>query len=411
MFENILGHESLRHTLQHDISNGRLPGAILLNGPRYGGKSSVALEIARVVSCHETGKWNCACHSCRLHRTLEHPRTVMVGPRYFSLEVRAALEAFRREQRPGTAYLLVRSVRKLVRRFDAHLWNETKLKKALPIAEKVEDAIREIEDELGRMDGAPEGFAGDASRWDNVCSEIEKHVPNLERALPYDPAPVDLIRALSSWARIASDTYRVAIIEDAHTLQEAARNAMLKILEEPPQRALFILTTSRRTAIIPTIRSRLRVYDLPARPQPIQEEVQKRIFRISEPEATLHSFFRSYAGDANDGWGQLGADLIRALETAQQTQSIETRVKQLLSTGSPRQGAEYFLDAIGEETRRRLRGDLTSNSPIPTKVLHSWGPIVRRHWARIDRRNMNPASVLSGVILAMESSLRSRNDE
>jgi DNA polymerase-3 subunit delta' len=50
--------------------------------------------------------------------------------------------------------------------------------------------------------------------------------------------------------------HRVAIIRDADALQEAAANALLKTLEEPPSFALLILTSSRPRALLPTLRSR-----------------------------------------------------------------------------------------------------------------------------------------------------------
>lgn len=52
--------------------------------------------------------------------------------------------------------------------------------------------------------------------------------------------------------------YRVAIIDDADTMNRNAQNALLKILEEPPEHAVLILVTHRIGALIPTIRSRCR---------------------------------------------------------------------------------------------------------------------------------------------------------
>lgn len=50
--------------------------------------------------------------------------------------------------------------------------------------------------------------------------------------------------------------WKIAVIEDAHTLVPAAANAMLKTLEEPPPRTLWILVTHRPAELLPTIRSR-----------------------------------------------------------------------------------------------------------------------------------------------------------
>ena len=55
--------------------------------------------------------------------------------------------------------------------------------------------------------------------------------------------------------------YRVFIIDEVHMLSQAAFNAFLKTLEEPPHYAIFILATTEKQKIIPTILSRCQIYD------------------------------------------------------------------------------------------------------------------------------------------------------
>jgi len=50
--------------------------------------------------------------------------------------------------------------------------------------------------------------------------------------------------------------WKIGIIQDCDTMNESAQNAFLKTLEEPPEKCLFILTTGRPGALLPTIRSR-----------------------------------------------------------------------------------------------------------------------------------------------------------
>ena len=74
---------------------------------------------------------------------------------------------------------------------------------------------------------------------------------------------VDDIRALSEQVRIPpqSGKYKVYIIDEVHMLSQSAFNAFLKTLEEPPPYAKFILATTEKHKIIPTILSRCQVYD------------------------------------------------------------------------------------------------------------------------------------------------------
>jgi len=399
MFENILGLERVCADLRRDISAQQLPRAILLSGPRYNGKSSVALEIARAVSCHEDAAWNCTCRACSLHRALQHPNTILLGPRYFSLEVHAAIDAFRNHPRMGTAFLLIRSVRKLTRRFDQHLWSDTRNKKTMPLVERLETLVIEFEEVDGVLSGSG---TIDISGITGLLDDIGKEVLRLEHALPHDPVPVDLVRSIASWARLSSAAGpRVVILEEAQTLQEGARNAMLKTLEEPPDNTFFILTSSRRSAIIPTIRSRLRIYEVPERPTEVQRDVQRKIFRREETVPSLREFFRGQGSGGDDDWTPLARDLVSAIEQGASTTPVELRLRELLGRVSPRHGAEYFLDALEEEIRVRLIRD--DNTRIPPAVLVRWGEIIGRYWGRVDSRNMSPPTVLAGAILAMQA--------
>ena len=74
---------------------------------------------------------------------------------------------------------------------------------------------------------------------------------------------VDDIRALTEKVMIPPQIgrYSVYIIDEVHMLSTSAFNAFLKTLEEPPQHAIFILATTEKHKIIPTILSRCQVYD------------------------------------------------------------------------------------------------------------------------------------------------------
>ncbi|MGC6433279.1 MAG: DNA polymerase III subunit gamma/tau, partial [Crocinitomicaceae bacterium] len=74
---------------------------------------------------------------------------------------------------------------------------------------------------------------------------------------------VDDIRALIDQVRIAPQlgTHKVYIIDEVHMLSNSAFNAFLKTLEEPPKHAIFILATTEKHKIIPTILSRCQIFD------------------------------------------------------------------------------------------------------------------------------------------------------
>jgi DNA polymerase-3 subunit gamma/tau len=101
----------------------------------------------------------------------------------------------------------------------------------------------------------------------NVCESCKSF--NEQRSLnifELDAASnnsVDGIRVLVDQVRIPPQLgkYKVYIIDEVHMLSTSAFNAFLKTLEEPPRHAIFILATTEKHKIIPTILSRCQIYD------------------------------------------------------------------------------------------------------------------------------------------------------
>src|ERR1700728_62959 len=73
---------------------------------------------------------------------------------------------------------------------------------------------------------------------------------------------IDQIRELREMVRYApaSSRYKVVILDEAHQLTDEASNALLKTLEEPPERVVFILATTRAEDLVETIKSRAQLF-------------------------------------------------------------------------------------------------------------------------------------------------------
>ena len=88
--------------------------------------------------------------------------------------------------------------------------------------------------------------------------------------------PVDEVRRLKSFLGLTAGegAWRVVIVDSADDLNINAANALLKSLEEPPPRALFLLVSSEPSRLLATIRSRSRRLDLsPLAPEPLKRAV------------------------------------------------------------------------------------------------------------------------------------------
>jgi DNA polymerase-3 subunit gamma/tau len=101
----------------------------------------------------------------------------------------------------------------------------------------------------------------------NACESCrsfnEQHSLNIHELDAASNNSVDDIRSLTEQVRIPPQLgkYKVYIIDEVHMLSPSAFNAFLKTLEEPPHHALFILATTEKQRILPTILSRCQIYD------------------------------------------------------------------------------------------------------------------------------------------------------
>ena len=104
---------------------------------------------------------------------------------------------------------------------------------------------------------------------------------------------VEDIRSIVDQVRIPPQqgNYKVYIIDEVHMLSQAAFNAFLKTLEEPPPHAVFILATTEKHKILPTILSRCQIFDFHRITVPDMVEHLKGICAkegIEAEEAALH---------------------------------------------------------------------------------------------------------------------------
>ena len=294
MFENLVNQEAGK-LIASDIRHNRLPGAILFSGTEASGKLTAALETARILSCHENpqGKWLCECPSCLQHKSLICSNLMLMGPRDCSLEISAAAKTFtdahfiNAKFIDAARYLFLRSVRKLTLRFNGILWEgDSNLS-------KIGSLIEEINENLEVLDFPRE--LPDITEVKKICEEISKLCTKLEEDFLYDSIPINQVRNMEAWAHIKTEEGRkTVIIENADRMQTSVRNALLKILEEPPEDVVFILLTSKRNAIMQTILSRVRTYNFTDRTLEQQREVIQRVFHNEDFSGSINDYLLTY---------------------------------------------------------------------------------------------------------------------
>ncbi len=281
MYENLIGQEEAVRILRSDLERSELPPSLLFAGPENAGKLTAALETARVLSCESgTAAWNCPCPACARHRLLSHPDLLLTGPRSFRAEIKAAGETLGRGPNRAARFLFYRAVRKLTRRFDPVLFEgeESRLSKATALIQSLEEIAEAAGPDAEDSGQSPGEVVQAAAKALPMADKLEALIP--------DTLPIFQVRAAERWARLAPyGRTKVAVIENADRMLDGARNALLKILEEPPATSRFILVSQRPAALIPTILSRVRTYSFRPRDAESSREILSKVFRAEPEEA------------------------------------------------------------------------------------------------------------------------------
>lgn len=279
------GHESVRAGLTRAVGAGRLPGSLLIHGPAGVGRQRLGLWLAQLLLCQRPDGGPCGeCRSCRLVLRLEHPD----------------LHWFFPLPRPRGA------------------GSPDKLRAALEDARAAELQARRESPLRPTQPGEPVGLY---------------------------LAQVQTIRRMAA-ARPATGPRQVFLIGDAERLvpQESspeAANALLKVLEEPPEGTTFMLTATDPDALLPTIRSRL----LPIRLGPLSsDEVASFLVeqRGADPSAAALA-----ARLAQGSIGQALAFLPDGDEDAP-LQAIRARARELLAAAAADSGHGRLAAAHAE---------------------------------------------------------------
>jgi DNA polymerase-3 subunit gamma/tau len=408
MFENLLFQDEASSALSDCAKNGGRPPSLLLHGPYASGKTTAALELARALSCDKDSAWNCACSHCERHRRVSHPDVLIAGPDCFGEEIAAALGGLARSGGKRELYAFLRAVRRLTRRFDVELWEgeEGKLLKAIPLLSSIEELLPALDPALAPI--APVDAAAQAAR---VAAEVLKLIPLAPASIP-----VFQVRNAIRWMHLSPTGKRkVLIVENAETMLDSARNAFLKLLEEPPERSVVALTSVNRSSLIETILSRLRPIAFRDRGKAESADVLKRIFgeELNAP-SSVAAFLEGYKRPSNAELeavakaiasraflraapsigGAIPESIVSAAEGAEAS---------LGETALEREPFQRFCRALLSEISRCLRSFPPGPAfPSATLLAASWGDAVRKAAMRSQALNQSPQALMRGILGAME---------
>lgn len=203
---------------------------------------------------------------------------------------------------------------------------------------------------------------------------------------------VDDVRALSHFLRLtpAEAGWRVAVVDPADDLNREAANALLKILEEPPPRALLLLVAHAPGRLLPTIRSRCRRLML----SPLAEAEVASLLGTLAPEVPLPerraaaAIARGSVGRAltmaGEGAGALKQALDRVMDGLPEVDLVAAHA---LADSLGRPGAEenfaLFMELLRDAVAARARAAATGTPDriAASRPLEEWGAV----WENLGR--------------------------
>ena len=226
----------------------------------------------------------------------------------------------------------------------------------------------------------------ESSPADPVCRQISARANPDLLALQRDPEdgktrkgiPVDEARGLPDFFSLSTAIaeYRVAIIDTADDLGDAAANAVLKTLEEPPTRGVIFLLASSPGALLPTIRSRCRrlILDLPSEAAALGFLREKTAL----DEASCSRLLRMAGGAPGRAWrlaeaGALELDDLAGEVLARLPESDGARLVALAESFRGAAGAERFA-LFFERLADQVRGRATQE--ISPRLAEAWSELI-----------------------------------
>lgn len=226
---------------------------------------------------------------------------------------------------------------------------------------------------------------------------------------------VDEIRRLNHFFRsTAAENWRVALIDPADDMNRNAANALLKILEEPPERSIFLIVNHMPGRLLPTIRSRARAL----RFTPLTEEAVSRGLRDGVPEdaaASIEAAARLSGGSLRAAYHQIlsgGLEIAGEVDRLYNATRTDWRHVQAVADALSQKGREEAWGLVRDGLFDRLSHDakraLSSGDPRLASALAEFWRSETTRWQEAAAYNLDRKQTLITFAAGL-ASVRQKN--
>ncbi|MBO8443674.1 MAG: hypothetical protein IAC42_07985 [Spirochaetes bacterium] len=272
-FEHLaLTQSALASRLGDELETGRLPQSLLFYGPQGSSRMSAAIELALSLTGQEDAFWS-----------LETNSLIILANRDSQLRIRALRSQLEKQKTKRSLMNLVHETRILLSAYSGELYTNGD-KDLFERAGELGELLYSLPDP---SDGA--GLEAFLSGFD------KKYEAFISKRRKRSAFSIDQIRLVQAFFNQNASQRKVVILENIEDVTVGAMNALLKVLEEPPEGAYLILVSRSVSRILPTILSRVRQYEFP----PLGSEATARLLSTVFGEhgtMSLEDFFHTASG-------------------------------------------------------------------------------------------------------------------
>ncbi|MBI4994547.1 hypothetical protein HZC21_02790 [Candidatus Peregrinibacteria bacterium] len=238
-----------------------------------------------------------------------------------------------------------------------------------------------------------------------ICIQIERrcHLDTIELKDNNESVKIDEIREIIERVNMTGQgAYKILLLQNTGRLTEEASNCLLKTLEEPPSKTVFIFTAGQIQDVMPTIASRMRIINFKKLPDEILKEALKKRYPDADNEmldqVLLLSLGRSGTAIqllSNPEAFQRLREIYRNIQFLDEEGSISTRISAMQELSKDPQKTKTFLALLVHFYRRKM---LNTGSPENKKRAANVIKEIHRVMNLMER-NVNPRLLLENIML------------
>lgn len=230
------------------------------------------------------------------------------------------------------------------------------------------------------------------------------NVANLIEIKPGNSITIEQIRELKQKLRLQipgnKKIRRLVIVHKAHLLSIDAANAMLKIIEEPPEATIFLLTTTTKNSVLPTIRSRSVMVQV----LPVADDELHRLASSASKLQDLSTYLlisdgrpASFHKLLNDG----GLEQLQELNQAKKFLASDSFERLMYaSTLNDKEMLQSFLDSLEKTARIANKSAVSKNNK---KAVQKWLKILRQiqRSKQLNSKNISTKLIITDLCLSL----------